>query len=257
MELVLIGSGNIATVLGKSFYERGIFIKQVYSQNIIHAQQLANQIGALAVDQLSAISPQADAYIMAVSDQAIATIAASLKLGDQLLVHTAGSVSQDVLSQASSNYGVFWPMKMIRKGQEGMGSVQIVIDGSSNSNKSYLSNLARLIGAQVAFADNVQREKLHLMAVVCSNFTNHLYHLAADYCKKNNLDFSLLYSIISQTAAGIQGENPATTQAGPAFRGDTVTIEKHLMLLKEEPVLLDFYREFSKSIQDLNRDGGK
>jgi predicted short-subunit dehydrogenase-like oxidoreductase (DUF2520 family) len=229
----------------------------VYSQNLSHAQDLAMQVGATAINQLEAITPNADAYIMAVSDQAIAPIAASLQLGDQLLVHTAGSVSQDVLSKASTNYGVFWPMKMIRKGQEGMGAVQIVIDGSSNSNKSFLSNLARLIGAQVAFADNVQREKLHLMAVVCSNFTNHLYHLAADYCKKNHLDFSLLYSIISQTAEGIQGVDPAKTQAGPAFRGDFETMEKHLKLLQEEPVLLDFYREFSKSIQDKNREVGK
>ncbi len=257
MELVLIGSGNIATVLGKAFYERGISIKQVYSQNLSHAQHLASQIEALAVDQLSAISPKADAYIIAVSDPAIAPIAASLELGDQLLVHTAGSVSQDVLSKASSNYGVFWPMKMIRKGQDGVGAVQVIIDGSSHSNKSFLSNLARLIGAKVAFADNDQREKLHLMAVVCSNFTNHLYHLAADYCKKNHLDVGLLYAIISQTAEGIQGMDPAKTQAGPAFRGDFETMEKHLKLLQEEPVLLDFYRQFSKSIQDKNREEGQ
>ncbi len=255
MELVLIGSGNIATVLGKVFFERGITIKQVYSRNLKHAQALAIQIGANPIDQLSAISPKADAYIIAVSDPAIATITASLALGDQLVVHTAGSVSQDILSQSSSNYGVFWPMKMIRKGQEGMGNVQIVIDGSSNSNKSFLSNLARLIGAQVAFADNEQRQKLHLMAVVASNFTNHLYHLASDYCKKNHLDFSLLYSIISQTAEGIQGNNPATTQAGPAYRGDYETMQKHILLLKDEPVLLDFYRDFSRSIQEKNREG--
>jgi predicted short-subunit dehydrogenase-like oxidoreductase (DUF2520 family) len=257
MELVLIGSGNIATVLGKAFFERGISIKQVYSRNLTHAKELADQIAAKPIDQLSAISPQADIYMIAVSDPAIASITASLALGDQLLVHTAGSVSQDILGQSSTNYGVFWPMKMIRKEQEGMGAVQIVVDGSSNSNKSFLSNLARLIGAQVAFADNEQREKLHLMAVVASNFTNHLYHLAADYCKKNHLDFSLLYSIISQTAEGIQGNDPATTQAGPAFRGDFETMQKHILLLKDEPVLLDFYRDFSKSIQEKYREGRK
>jgi predicted short-subunit dehydrogenase-like oxidoreductase (DUF2520 family) len=253
MELVLIGSGNIATVIGKAFFERGIIIKQVYSRNLSHAQQLAVQIGAEAIDQLGQLAPKADAYILAVSDQAIGPMAAALNLGDQLLVHTAGSVSKEILANASTNYGVFWPMKMIRKDQEGLGAVQIVVDGSSSSNIAYLSNLARLVGAQIALAGDAQREKLHLMAVVCSNFTNHLYHLAADYCERNNLDFSLLYSIINQTAAGIKGVDPATTQAGPAFRGDTDTMEKHLLLLKNEPALLDFYRAFSKSIQDKNQ----
>ncbi len=253
MELVLIGSGNIATVLGKTFFDRGISIKQVYSRNLSSAHQLAGQIGANAIDQLSQIAPKADAYILAVSDHAIGTLANALNLGDQLIVHTAGSVSKEILAKASSNYGVFWPMKMIRKDQKDLGAVQIVVDGSSSSNTAYLSNLARLIGAKVALAGDEQREKLHLMAVVCSNFTNHLYHLAADYCERNNLNFSLLYSIIEQTAVGIQGVNPAIMQAGPAFRRDVETMEKHLQLLENEPGLLDFYREFSKSIQEKNR----
>lgn len=254
MELVLIGSGNIATVIGKTFFDRGISIKQVYSRNLTNAQQLAGQVGAQAIDQLSQLAPKADAYILAVSDQAIGPMAATLNLGDQLLVHTAGSVSKEILAKASTNYGVFWPMKMIRKDQEGLGAVQIVVDGSSSSNIAYLSNLARLVGAQIALAGDAQREKLHLMAVVCSNFTNHLYHLAADYCERNNLDFGLLYSIINQTAAGVKGVDPATTQAGPAFRGDTDTMGKHLLLLEKEPVLLDFYRAFSKSIQSKHQE---
>lgn len=253
MELVLIGSGNIATVLGKTFFERGIVIKQVYSRNLSNAQQLASQIGAEAIDQLANLAPQADIYLLAVADQAIAPMVAELNLGDQLLVHTAGSVSKEILAQASSHYGVFWPMKMIRKDQDGLGPVQIVVDGSSSSNTAYLSNLARLIGAKPALAGDAQREKLHLMAVVCSNFTNHLYHLAADYCERNNLNFSLLYSIIEQTAAGIQGVDPATMQAGPAFRKDLGTIEKHVRLLENEPRLLDFYRAFSNSIQEINK----
>ncbi len=253
MELVLIGSGNIATVLGKTFFDRGISIKQVYSRNLTNAQLLAGQVGAEAIDQLSQLAPKADAYILAVSDQAIGQMAAVLNLGDQLLVHTAGSISKEILAQSTTNYGVFWPMKMIRKDQEGLGSVQIVVDGSSSSNTAYLSNLARLIGAQVALAGDAQREKLHLMAVVCSNFTNHLYHLAADYCMRNNLNFSLLYSIIEQTASGIQGVDPASMQAGPAFRKDLETMEKHLHLLENEPGLLGFYREFSRSIQENNK----
>ena len=249
MELVLIGSGNVATVLGKTFFERGITISQVYSPNLSHANLLAHQIGARPIDQLAALAPKADAYIVAVADHAIASIAASIQLGDQLLVHTAGAVSKELLRQASTNFGVFWPMKMIRKDQKGLTDVQIVVDGSTSSNVSYLSNLARLIGAQVAVAGDAEREKLHLMAVLCSNFSNHLYYLAAEYCKRNNLNFGLLYSIIEQTVAAIKEEHPAKTQAGPAFRGDLGTMDKHLQLLENEPVLLNFYREFSKSIQ--------
>ena len=46
-----------------------------------------------------------------------------------------------------------------------------------------------------------QRLKLHLAAVLCNNFVNHLYALTERYCKMEGLDFQLLLPLIKETAA--------------------------------------------------------
>ena len=87
------------------------------------------------------------------------------------------------------------------------------------------------------------------MAAVTSNFSNHLYQLAAEYCNREGIDFSLLFPIIQETALQIQSKHPAMVQAGPAYRGDLDTINQHKSLLEEDEQLLKLYEVFSESIQ--------
>jgi len=49
MRIVIIGNGNVATVLGRRFKERHQIV-QVISRNIEHARVLANELGAAAAD---------------------------------------------------------------------------------------------------------------------------------------------------------------------------------------------------------------
>jgi hypothetical protein len=53
--------------------------------------------------------------------------------------------------------------------------------------------------------------------VIVSNFTNHLYALAAEYCKKERTDFSLLVPLIKEVAERIEIYEPESMQTGPAF----------------------------------------
>ena len=82
-----------------------------------------------------------------------------------------------------------------------------------------------------------------------NNFTNHLYALVENYCKEEGLDFYLLLPLITETAARLQDLPAAKTQTGPAVRNDTLTIEKHLELLKKYPQLKRMYTLFTESIQ--------
>ena len=100
MRVTLIGSGNVATVLGKKIMHSGHTIVQVYSPNMDHAKALA---GELSADAVSEIDDNADMYIVAVADDALQNIATWLKPVKGFVVHTAGSVSIDVLKNISAN----------------------------------------------------------------------------------------------------------------------------------------------------------
>ena len=54
--------------------------------------------------------------------------------------------------------------------------------------------------------------------------------------------------MIQETVRQIQQDHPKNLQAGPAFRGDLQTMEKHRELLSTYPGLTDLYACMSKSI---------
>ena len=112
MNVILIGSGNVATILGKRLQIAGHRILQVMSRDLRHAEALAKILGAEAVT-----SPRRDAdlYVVATGDDAIYAIAENLRLGSALVVHTAGSVPIGALSPISTRYGVLYPRKALHK----------------------------------------------------------------------------------------------------------------------------------------------
>lgn len=249
MKLSIIGAGNVATVLGKALQQKNYTIREVYSRTNTRAVLLAESLSARAITDLTHLDGKSDLYLLAVPDDAIPKLANQLQLGDRLMVHTAGSVSQTVLAVASSRYGVLWPMKMIRTSMPEPGNVTMVIDGNSAETLSILQEMALALSPTVTRADDLLRSKMHLVAAFTANFSNHLYHLAASYCEAENIDFTLFYSIIEETAFGIRERHPRDNQAGPAFRGDQETLRKQIAMLTDYPQIQRMYQLMSESIQ--------
>ena len=115
MNIVILGSGNIATHLGRAFKMAGQHIAQVWSRDLSHASALADTLAAEPIDNMFDLDRSADLYIIAVKDEAIRDIALELKLNDQLLVHTSGSTGLTALEGASSKIGVFYPLQTFSK----------------------------------------------------------------------------------------------------------------------------------------------
>ena len=112
-----------------------------------------------------------------------------------------------------------------------------------------LEKLAHSISEEkVAVARGDERMKLHVAAVVVSNFTNYLYKLAQDYCKKEGIDFNSLLPLIEETAGRLRNISAFASQTGPAIRDDKETIEKHLALLNNYPELKKVYLFMTESI---------
>jgi predicted short-subunit dehydrogenase-like oxidoreductase (DUF2520 family) len=195
------------------------------------------------------VNRNADLYILAVSDIAIAEIISELQLPEKTIVHTAASVSKDVLQKATSHYGVLWPLQSLKKNAAQLPEIPIVIDASDAETFAQLVAVAGSISAQVMAAGDEERMKLHLAAVFCNNFVNHVFVLMQQYCAAEGLDFNLLKPLIHETATRIETVAPADAQTGPAIRYDEATIQKHLGLLQRHPQLARFYHLFTQSIQ--------
>ena len=248
MKISIVGSGNVATVLGKLLKHTGFNIEEIISRNKTHASNLAEKLNAVAIDNFSAITKSSDVYIIAVSDDAIETISNQINVDNKIVVHTCGSVSINVLKHISKNYGVLYPLQSLRKEIAYTPIIPFLIDANNEETKKIITELVSSISNNIIYADDEQRMQYHLAAVVTSNFSNHLFTLTKAYCKSNNIDFSLLLPVIEETVTRMQVYDPAKMQTGPAVRNDQSTIQKHLALLNDFPELKNIYKMMSNSI---------
>ena len=250
MDIVIIGSGNVATVLGRKFKAAGHTIIQVISRNAKAATQLAYELDTESTNYFSVVNKTADVYIVAVSDDAIETVIADIKLPGKVIAHTAASVPKEILQNVSNHFGVFYPLQTLSKEANRLPDTPLFVEGNDEKANSVLTKLAQSISPEhVIKATEGEREKIHVAAVVVNNFTNHLYALAEDYCKKEGLNFKELIPLIQETVERLKTTPPSETQTGPAVRNDLDTINKHIVLLEKHPRLKKVYEALTESIR--------
>ncbi len=96
-----------------------------------------------------------------------------------------------------------------------------------------------------------KRKTLHLAAVFACNFTNHMFAVAEDILKKDDISFELIQPLIAETSAKIIKESPILSQTGPAIRNNKNIIKKHLDLLSYNAQFRNIYKNLSSSIYKL------
>ena len=250
MDIAIIGSGNVATILGRKFKTAGHNILQIVSRNESAAAELAEELGTESTNYMTLLNPNAEVYLVAVSDDAIEKVITGLELDGKIIAHTAASVPKEVLKNVSGHYGVLYPLQSMRKEMTDLPDIPVFFDGNDEVAKRNLELLANSISSQPSTtASDDQRLNMHVAAVIVSNFVNHLYVLAEDYCKKEGLAFKQLVPLIEETAQKIKTMSPQQAQTGPAIRHDKETIQKHLEILEKHPHLKSIYVLFTESIQ--------
>jgi predicted short-subunit dehydrogenase-like oxidoreductase (DUF2520 family) len=251
MRVVIVGAGNVATVLGRLIKKAGHDVLQVISRDGTNAGILGTELDCAFADNSGVIDKTADLYLLAVTDSAMGQLDENYHLGDKLVVHTAGSVSKEVLKNITHNYGVLYPLQSLRKQNRKLGQdIPLLIDANNSEALKFLQDFAQTISRNVNVVNDELRLKLHVAAVLVSNFTNHLYALAAEYCSKEGADFKLLLPLIEETALRLRDHVPGEMRTGPAVRKDITTLQKHLGLLARYPAIQNIYLKMTDSIMN-------
>ena len=248
----MLGAGNVATVVAKKAILAGHSVLQVYSRQREKAQQLASITDAAAIDSYEHLGKNADLYIVALADAALLELPQNWKTDKGLVVHTAGTISMETLAGVSPDYGVLYPLQSLRAHLPIPPNIPWLIDANTDENKRKLWAFAKSMGENVKEAGNEERLRLHVAAVIANNFGNHLLHLTEQFCQREGIDFNLLYPIMEETVHRLQYAPPSAVQTGPAIRRDTSTIQTHIELLKKHEALLQLYKAFTESIQQIN-----
>lgn len=252
--VVIVGSGNVAEALARALPASGAELCQVFARNRERGPRVAALGGTTWTADPDRLA-EADLYLIAVSDRAVGEVAASLRLPDgAVAAHTAGSVPLDAL-EAFPRRAVIYPLQTFTAGRAvDFARVPLFLEASDKGTYQAVERFARRLSSQLYPADSKRRGILHLAGVLACNFVNALYAAGERTLAREGLPFEALRPLIAETAAkALAAPSPAAVQTGPAVRGDLPTLERHRVLLAEEPLLLEIYNLMSRYIWETSR----
>jgi predicted short-subunit dehydrogenase-like oxidoreductase (DUF2520 family) len=247
ISIVVLGFGNVGKHLCLAL-ERSASteLKQIYNRSEIDLPESLQHVDL--THKLQDLAT-ADLYLIALPDDAIGSFSEELPKRDAIVAHTSGSASMGVLDK-HDRPAVFYPLQTFSSERTvDFTRVPICIEAKHSKDKELLKELAEGFSEKVRVISSEERKKLHMAAVFASNFPNHLYHIASELLRENNLEFDLLKPLIAESAAKIETMSPYDAQTGPARRNDEKTIENHLHLLTDSR-FREVYELLTRSIQE-------
>jgi len=252
MNIVFVGSGNVASHLAKVFAAKGHSIAQIWSRDIKHACETASAVGASATDRLDKIDPHADLYIIAVPDDKIGEVSEKMPPVEGVVLHTSGSVALGTLKQ--ERCGVIWfPHTFIKGAEMKYDNLNCCYEGSTAKVVEKIEMLLEGVVAKSYRIDSKQRRWAHLASVVTNNFSHALNTLGERIMEQHGLDFAMLWPIIMETAERVKAPRLAERQTGPAARHDEKTLAAHKQMLCDDKEALKVYEVMSDLIQSFQK----
>lgn len=236
MKIVLIGRGRLATNLEHALLSAGHEVASINSRT------------------LEALPLEADVYIVAVKDAALADVIRAATKGreSQLFVHTAGSMPMDIFKGLTVHYGVFYPMQTFSKERlVDFNDISVFLETNDAVSMERLKMLSTTLTTHIYELDSDGRKHLHLAAVFACNFVNHCYALSAEMLAAKGLPFSVMLPLVDETAQKVHELSPREAQTGPAVRGDQNVMQMQANMLADNPAVKQIYEALSNDIQRL------
>ena len=249
----IIGSGNLAYHLSKAIINSSNFrLNGIFGRTELRVKRLAEQVGCTFETMDESFSFDSDLVILCVCDDAIGEVLQLHQFDKKtLVVHIAGSVSLDVFDASGiENGGVFYPLQTFSQNRDiDFHEVPIFIEAQQSEGLVELQDLAFDIAGSYRVLNSSERLQVHLAAVFASNFTNSLFVNAASILKEVGLEFRLLHPLLIEVVEKSALMGPIAAQTGPAKRGDTQTMQKHVNALNNEE-LKQLYKLMSNLIHE-------
>lgn len=253
-KIVFIGAGNVATNLAQVFFKKISENIHIHSRTENSAKLLANKLNATYSFNENDIPNDASIYIISIPDKKLLEIINNeilkQKVNNNLVIHTAGSVKMEVLQKISANFGIFYPLQTFSKYKKvDFENIPLCLEANSGFNYNRLSKIAFQISEDVRKINFEQRKYIHLAAVFANNFSNAMFSIAENILEEQQIEFNILLPLITETISKIQKNSPKKVQTGPAIRGDSEVMNKHIELLKDNNNLQNIYKFVSQNIQ--------
>lgn len=249
MEIIIIGTGNVAYHLTQALVQNKIPVKQIFGRNEKALEMFSQEF---QIPSSHERLESAALYIIAVSDASVEEVSRYITQEDCLVAHTSGSLPKEVL-QGSYRKASFYPLQTFSKTKDlDYSQIPFFIETESETDFNLLEKLGRSISEKVMAANYEKRKYIHLTAVFSCNFVNHLFSIAKEISDYQQIPFDFFLPLIDETVEKIHHLHPKEAQTGPAVRNDKRVLSLHEVLLADSEYL-ELYQMLNASIQKMYR----
>jgi predicted short-subunit dehydrogenase-like oxidoreductase (DUF2520 family) len=259
----IIGAGAVGTALGVALSRAGWPVQAVSSRDAGRRERFRAKVdGARAFAEPQALLDDVELIIVAVPDDAIAPLAASLRMyGGQAMVHTSGALDADVLAPAmaaGTQVGAFHPLVAFADTELAVAALKgatVAIEGDDQL-AGLLADMAEAIGARPVRLAPGSKAAYHAAAVLAAGGFVALLDAISTLGAVAGLDeagsLAIYGPLIEGTLANARALGVGAALTGPVARGDLGTLRAHLAALEAHaPDVLALYRVVGEREVDL------
>jgi predicted short-subunit dehydrogenase-like oxidoreductase (DUF2520 family) len=250
----IIGAGAVGTALGAALARAGWPVVAVASRDPGRRERFRGLVpGARAFAEAAAVLDEAELIILAVPDDAIAGLAAELRMyAGQAMVHTSGALGAEVLEPAlaaGAQIGSFHPLVAFADTERAIAALHgatVAIEGDEQL-AALLARMAEAVGATAVRLLPGTKSAYHAAAVLAAGGFVALLDAIAELGRVAGLDeagsLAVYGDLIEQTLGNARALGIARALTGPVTRGDIGTLARHIETLRlYAPAALPLYR---------------
>jgi predicted short-subunit dehydrogenase-like oxidoreductase (DUF2520 family) len=267
--IAVIGPGRAGSALARGLGAAGYRVAAVQGRHPENAERLAQELGARTTRTAAGALELADLTILAVPDGAIAPLSRELadsicNAGGKSAVHLSGAQDRAPLGPLATmgvRTGVFHPLQTFARRPESAANLRGSAVGieAGPPLDAVLNRMALDLGGEPFSLNGVDRARYHAAAVLAANYPITLLVEAERLMAGSGVDPEVahrgLLALLRGAVSNLNGSRPREALTGPAARGDTETVRRHLDSLVGDPELEQIYRLLAGRTTRLAKEG--
>ncbi len=241
MRLGIAGGGRAAWAFGTAWRRIGWPIAGVWLRN--ESQSRIADLLETPRRNLAELADHTDLLLLAVSDGAIEEVADKIPDTNAIIFHASGA-----LTAVRGGFSLH-PLRALPPvgSPSDLSDSLLVFEGNQ---QEVAANVAATIGARFAVVDPKQKALYHAAAVFGSNYVAAVLDLAEQLMLRAGIE-GVRPDLVALAESAIRNwslHEGADRFTGPAARGDSKTLERHMAALAFDPQLEAVYELLAKHI---------